>query len=70
MSANETQSWGSRWGFIISAIGMTIGTGAMWRFPRVAAMYGGMPFMIALIIALFTWSIPILMFEAYLGKTT
>ncbi len=70
MSTNETQSWGSRWGFIISAIGMTIGTGAMWRFPRVAAMYGGMPFMIALIIALFTWSIPILMFEAYLGKTT
>ncbi|WP_281680034.1 sodium-dependent transporter [Synergistes jonesii] len=70
MSTNETQAWGSRWGFIISAIGMTIGTGAMWRFPRVAAMYGGMPFMIALVIALIMWSIPLLMFEAYLGKTT
>ena len=70
MSSSETQSWGSRWGFIISAIGMTIGTGAMWRFPRVASMYGGMPFMIVLLIALFAWSIPILMFEAYLGKTT
>ncbi|KAB3526752.1 sodium-dependent transporter [Alkaliphilus serpentinus] len=69
MSKNNEQ-WGSRWGFILAAIGMAIGTGNIWRFPRVAAANGGGPFIIAWTIAMFVWAIPLLMGEMVMGKKT
>ncbi|MTI54929.1 hypothetical protein, partial [Geosporobacter ferrireducens] len=35
--SQQKEQWGSRWGFIAASIGMAIGTGNVWRFPRVAA---------------------------------
>jgi NSS family neurotransmitter:Na+ symporter len=58
----------SRWGIIFAGIGMAIGTGNLWRFPRIAAQYGGGAFMIAWIIFLFIWAIPLLTVELALGK--
>lgn len=69
MSQNKEQ-WGSRIGFIAAAIGMAIGTGNIWRFPRVAAANGGGPFVIAWTIALFVWAIPLLMGEMVMGRKT
>lgn len=69
MSQNKEQ-WGSRWGFIAASIGMAIGTGNIWRFPRVAAKNGGGPFIIAWTVALLVWSIPLLMGEMVIGKKT
>ena len=69
MSKN-TEQWGSRWGFILASIGMAIGTGNIWRFPRVAAANGGGPFIIAWTIALFVWAIPLLMGEMVMGRKT
>ncbi|SKC48763.1 sodium-dependent transporter [Maledivibacter halophilus] len=69
MGQNKEQ-WGSRWGFIAASIGMAIGTGNIWRFPRVAAQNGGGPFIIAWTVALFVWSIPLLMGEMIIGKRT
>ena len=66
----KTEQWGSRTGLILSAIGMAVGTGNIWRFPRVAAANGGGPFIVLCILALFLWGIPIMMAEAVLGKTT
>ena len=60
----------SRFGLIVAALGMAIGTGNIWRFPRVAANYEGGAFLIPWVIFLFTWSIPILIAEFTLGKTT
>jgi NSS family neurotransmitter:Na+ symporter len=57
-------------GFILATIGMAIGTGNIWRFPRVAAANGGGPFIIAWTIALFVWSIPLLMGEMVIGRKT
>ncbi|WP_157065040.1 hypothetical protein, partial [Thermotalea metallivorans] len=42
--SEKKEQWGSRWGFIAASIGMAIGTGNVWRFPRVAAANGGGPF--------------------------
>ncbi|MCD6420041.1 MAG: sodium-dependent transporter [Synergistetes bacterium] len=64
------EQWASRWGLILAAIGMAVGTGNIWRFPRVAAANGGGAFMVGWIIALFVWSIPLLIAEAVLGKST
>ena len=63
-----SEQWGSRWGLILSAIGMAVGTGNIWRFPRVAAANGGGVFVVALMISLFLWAIPLMMAEAVWGK--
>jgi len=59
-----------RFGLVLAALGMAIGTGNIWRFPRVAAKYEGGSFLIPWLVFLFTWSIPILIAEFTLGKTT
>ncbi len=60
----------SRWGFLAAAIGMAIGTGNIWRFPRMAAQYGGGAFIVVYTLALFLWSVPLLMSEMALGRQT
>jgi NSS family neurotransmitter:Na+ symporter len=62
--------WKSRWGLILAALGGAIGLGNIWRFPKEAATNGGGAFMIAYIIFLFSWSIPLLIAEFSLGKKT
>ena len=58
----------SRWGLIAATLGMAIGTGNLWRFPRIVAQNGGGTFLIPWVIFLFTWSIPLLMVEFALGR--
>lgn len=58
----------SRFTFIVAAIGMAVGTGNIWRFPRVAGEWGGGAFLIALVVANLVWAIPILMSESLLGS--
>jgi len=60
----------SRWGFVLAAMGAAVGTGNIWRFPRETAMYGGGAFIVAWLIALFLWSIPLLMAEFAIGRHT
>lgn len=60
----------SRWGFILAALGAAIGTGNIWRFPKEAASNGGGAFMIAYLIFLFSWSIPLIIAEFAIGKKT
>ncbi|RKY79847.1 sodium-dependent transporter, partial [candidate division KSB1 bacterium] len=47
-----------------------IGAGNIWRFPRLVAQNGGSAFLIPWLIFLFLWSIPLLMVEFAIGKTT
>lgn len=60
----------SRLGFIAAAIGMAVGTGNIWRFPRMAAQYGGGVFVLVYILALLLWSAPLLMVEMVIGRQT
>ena len=60
----------SRWGLIAATLGMAVGTGNLWRFPRIVAQNGGGTFLIPWIIFLFIWSIPLLMVEFALGRAT
>lgn len=60
----------SRWGLIVAGLGMAVGTGSMWRFPRVAAQYGGAAFLVPWIIFLFLWSVPLLIAEFSIGRYT
>ena len=58
----------SRWGIVLAGIGMAVGTGNLWRFPRIAAQNGGGAFLIPWLLFLFTWSIPLLIAEFGLGR--
>ncbi len=64
----KTEQFTSRWGLLLASLGMAVGAGNIWRFPRVVSEHGGGAFMIAWLIALFCWSIPLLMVEFYWGK--
>ena len=66
------QRFSSRWGLLLSALGIAVGTGNIWRFPRICAQEGGESgagaFLIAWIIFLFLWSIPLIIAEYTLGR--
>ncbi|MFQ5739752.1 MAG: sodium-dependent transporter [Acidobacteriota bacterium] len=66
MSDNEHFS--SRWGLLLSVIGIAVGTGNIWRFPRIAAANGGGSFLFPWVLFLFVWSIPLIMAEFAIGK--
>jgi NSS family neurotransmitter:Na+ symporter len=66
--SDEKEQFTSRWGIVLTAIGMAVGTGNIWRFPRVAAANGGGSFLIPWVIFLFAWAIPLLLAEFALGK--
>jgi neurotransmitter:Na+ symporter, NSS family len=60
----------SRWGMLLAMAGMAVGTGNIWRFPRIAATNGGGSFLVAWVVFLLLWSIPLLILEFGLGKGT
>ncbi|MEM9291464.1 MAG: sodium-dependent transporter [Acidobacteriota bacterium] len=59
----------SRWGLVLATLGMAVGTGNIWRFPRVAATNGGGSFLVAWLVFLLLWSIPLMIAEFSFGKT-
>ncbi len=60
----------SRWGMLLAIFGMAVGTGNIWRFPRIVAKNGGGAFLIPWFIFLFLWSVPLLITELSIGKKT
>ncbi len=63
----ERDQWGSRFGFILAAIGSAVGLGNIWRFPYMAYENGGGAFLIPYFFALLTAGIPLLILEMGLG---
>jgi neurotransmitter:Na+ symporter, NSS family len=68
MAQIQTEQWGSRLAIIIAAVSMAVGTGNLWRFPRVAAEWGGGAFLIAVTVGLVIWAVPLLMCEFLMGS--
>jgi len=62
----------TKWGLILSVLGIAVGTGNIWRFPRIAAQNGGDDgagaFLIAWVTFLFLWSIPLIIAEYGIGR--
>jgi NSS family neurotransmitter:Na+ symporter len=64
----KQQFFTSKFGFLMAAIAMAIGTGNIWRFPRMAAANGGGSFVIIVIIAVIVFSVPLLISEMAIGR--
>ena len=60
----------SRWTLIIATIGIAVGTGNIWRFSRIVAQNGGGSFLIPWVIFLLIWSVPLIIAEFALGKSS
>ncbi len=68
--ASRSVVFSSRWGMLLAMVGMAVGTGNIWRFPRIAATNGGGSFLVAWVVFLLLWSIPLLLLEFGMGKGT
>jgi NSS family neurotransmitter:Na+ symporter len=66
----QRESWGTRGGFILAAVGSAVGLGNLWGFPYKLYSYGGGAFLIPYIIALFVVGIPLMILEFSLGHFT
>lgn len=72
MAANSNERFSSKLGLILSVLGIAIGTGNIWRFPRIAAQNAGEDgagaFLVAWLCFLFLWSIPLIIAEYGIGR--
>ena len=68
--SSKSEVFSSRWGMLLAMLGMAVGTGNIWRFPRIAATNGGGSFLVAWVVFLFAWSVPLLILEFGMGKAT
>ncbi|UCC75188.1 MAG: sodium-dependent transporter [Gemmatimonadota bacterium] len=55
---------------MLAMLGMAVGTGNIWRFPRIVATNGGGSFLFAWVIFLLAWSVPLILVEFAIGKAT
>ena len=66
----KRELWSSRVTFILAAIGSAVGLGNAWRFPGLAAKYGGGAFLLTYAIAMLALGIPMLSMEIAIGRKT
>jgi neurotransmitter:Na+ symporter, NSS family len=62
--------FGSRWGFVLAAVGSAVGLGNMWRFSYVAAEGGGAAFVFLYILMVGAIGIPLMLCEMAVGRNT
>jgi neurotransmitter:Na+ symporter, NSS family len=68
--SERVEHFSTRWGMMVAMLGMAVGTGNIWRFPRVAATNGGGSFLVAWVVFLLLWSVPLILVEFAMGKAT
>jgi len=66
----KRNSFSGRLGFILSAAGASVGLGNIWRFPYLAAKYGGGIFLLIYILLALTFGYTMIMAETTLGRMT
>lgn len=58
----------SRLGFLLTSLGFAFALGSLWRFPNLAAQYGGASFVLLYLAILFLFGLPLLWAELSLGQ--
>ena len=66
----ERALWSGKWMFILSAAASAVGLGNMWRFPYLAAKYGGGIFILTYLVLVFTFGVSMLLLETAFGRKT
>ena len=66
----KRSSFSSRLGFVLAAAGSAVGLGNLWRFPYLAAKYGGGIFLLIYIILAVTFGFALMITEIAIGRKT
>ncbi|WP_122090562.1 sodium-dependent transporter [Halalkalicoccus subterraneus] len=66
MSQRET--WATRTGFILAAVGSAVGLGNIWRFPFQTSANGGAAFLVVYLAAVLLIGIPVILAEFSIGR--
>ena len=66
----KRSSFSSRLGYVLAAAGSAVGLGNIWRFPYLAARYGGGAFLLVYIVLALTFGYTMIMSETALGRMT
>ena len=67
---NNRSSFSGKIGFVLSAAGASVGLGNIWRFPYLAAKYGGGIFLLIYILLALTFGYTMIVAESALGRMT
>ena len=67
---NKRSTFSGKIGFVLAAAGASVGLGNIWRFPYLAAKYGGGIFLLVYIILALTFGYAMIMAETSLGRMT
>ena len=72
MSKNHKKrsSFSGKLGFVLSAAGASVGLGNIWRFPYLAAKYGGGIFLLIYILLALTFGYTMIVAETSIGRMT
>ena len=70
METNKKSSFSGRVGYVMAVAGSAVGLGNIWRFPYLAAKYGGGTFLLTYIILALTVGFALLVSETALGRKT
>lgn len=66
----ERSSFSGKIGFVLAAAGSAVGLGNIWRFPYLAAKYGGGIFLLVYIVLALTFGFALMSAEIALGRKT
>ncbi len=69
-STEKRGSFTGKIGFVLAAAGSAVGLGNIWRFPYLAAKYGGGIFLLIYIILALTFGFALMMAEILIGRKT
>ena len=68
--AAKSAGFGSKLGFVLAAAGSAVGLGNIWRFPYLAAKYGGGIFLLIYLILAVTFGFSLMITEIAIGRRT
>lgn len=68
--SNSRGGFGSRFGFLMAAVGSAVGLGNVWRFPYYTGTHGGAVFVFLYVMAVVVLGIPLLMSEISIGRAS
>lgn len=66
----KRSSFSGRLGFVLAAAGSAVGLGNIWRFPYLAAQYGGGTFLLVYLILTVTFGFALMVAEIAIGRKT
>lgn len=65
---DQREHWGSKWGFILAAMGSAVGLGNIWRFSYAMGEGGGAAFLIIYLVSVLLIGFPVMMIEFAIGS--